>query len=464
MFARENGIVKIAVIAQQTPQSIPATEITLNIRTAPAAKKHPSYLKFLLGFDDSEIPRKSHNNDEDDEEYIYTSEESCVSEIHNIYDGNVVTVGQTLIISLAIDYEDDGESEEEEQLFYLTITSITSSQQEDEDIINDELIKPIKRKRSEILENYFKISPQTKISIVNEYSPNIVIDHVPHKPTKKHGIEIGGLTEQLKEINRLFILPRKLLKSEFEKLNLKYLKGLLLYGPPGTGKTLLATKIASMLNTPNVKYISGPSILSMWLGDSEKNIRELFTKAKQDYDLHGQDAQTHIIVIDEIDALTQNRDNANSVMHGTITQLLSCMDGLDKFQNNIIIVGTTNRLSDIDPAFLRPGRFDVVLEIPAPKTLRDTSDILMVYLKKLIKNNKIDTNVKIDNLTEKMHQNKYTGAKIESIVKIATSFAIERSFLDETNQNVILNENDFKKAFEYADKHGNDNDYLKMYI
>jgi ATP-dependent 26S proteasome regulatory subunit len=135
------------------------------------------------------------------------------------------------------------------------------------------------------------------------------------------------------------------------------------------------------------------------------------------------------------------------------------MDGIDKLQNNIIVVGTTNRLNSIDPAFLRSGRFDAIIEIPAPKTLKDTESILMVYLSKLKQNNKLSPKVSIEEIAQKMFTKGYTGAKIEGMIKVATLYAIERCKKD-----ILIEKEDLDKAFRYIDKKGENKDYLHIYV
>jgi ATP-dependent 26S proteasome regulatory subunit len=271
-------------------------------------------------------------------------------------------------------------------------------------------------------------------------------------------IEIGGLTEQLAHINRTLILPRLISTEEFQKLDLKYLKGLLLYGPAGTGKTLLSKKIAQMLKAKHTTYVSGPAVFSKFLGDSEKNIRAWFDAAHFDFVTYREKAPLHVIIIDEIDCITRNRDMAEEASQSIILQLLTSMDGLEKKQNNIIIIGTTNRLQDIDPAFLRPGRFEIVVEIKEPDTHEKVLEIVNIYLKKLIKNEKLSPSVNLEKLSRLFLQKKYTGALIKGSIDIAQTLAIERNL-----SNVILEECDFLKAIDLQSKR-NTEIPLNMYV
>jgi len=143
----------------------------------------------------------------------------------------------------------------------------------------------------------------------------------------------------------------------FRRASVKPPKGILLYGPPGCGKTLLAKAVAheSQVNFISVK---GPSLLSMYVGESEKAVREVFRKARQ--------AAACILFFDEIDALVPVRGSAGAdsrVSERVISQFLTEMDGVEDLEG-VLVLAATNRLELIDPALLRPGRFDILLEIP----------------------------------------------------------------------------------------------------
>ena len=137
-------------------------------------------------------------------------------------------------------------------------------------------------------------------------------------------------------------------------------KGILLHGPPGTGKTL-AAKAAARTAESNFISIKGPELLSKWVGESEKGVREVFRKARQ--------AAPCIIFFDEVDALVPRRrsgaDGGSRVTEGVVSQILTEIDGLEELAD-VLIIGATNRLDIVDPALLRPGRFDRVIEVPMP--------------------------------------------------------------------------------------------------
>ncbi|MEM2192338.1 MAG: AAA family ATPase, partial [Candidatus Hadarchaeales archaeon] len=145
----------------------------------------------------------------------------------------------------------------------------------------------------------------------------------------------------------------------FKRMGIEPPRGILLYGPPGTGKTLLAKAVATE-SEANFISIKGPELLSKWVGESERGVREVFRKARM--------AAPSIIFFDEIDALVPQRGSGYGDSHVTervISQLLTEMDGLEKLEN-VVVIGATNRPDLIDQALLRPGRFDRLILVPAP--------------------------------------------------------------------------------------------------
>lgn len=143
---------------------------------------------------------------------------------------------------------------------------------------------------------------------------------------------------------------------------------MILYGPPGTGKTLIARQIAKVLNVHEPKVVNGPEIFDKFVGGSEENIRKLFAEAEIEQQQKGDDSDLHVIIFDEIDAICRKRGSTNSgtgVNESVVNQLLSKIDGVESL-TNILIIGMTNRLDMIDEALLRPGRFEIHLEIGLP--------------------------------------------------------------------------------------------------
>lgn len=153
------------------------------------------------------------------------------------------------------------------------------------------------------------------------------------------------------------------------KIGARPLKGVLLSGPPGTGKTFLARIIAQEINA-DFYLISGPSIISKWLGDSESALRKIFEAATADNN------KNSIIFIDEIDSIAERRSgDSHEASRRLVAQLLTLMDGFDEKTKNVIVIAATNRADSIDPALLRPGRFDCEIEFGLP-TIEDRLAIL----------------------------------------------------------------------------------------
>ena len=169
--------------------------------------------------------------------------------------------------------------------------------------------------------------------------------------------DVGGLNTIKQELKEAVEWPIKHRES-FERLGIKPPRGILLYGPPGTGKTLLAKAVAkeSEANFINVK---GPSLLSMWVGESEKGIRKIFEKARQ--------VSPCVIFFDEIDALAGKRgmEMGSKVTERVLNQMLSEMDGIEDLKN-VVVIGATNRPDMLDAALMRPGRFDRILLVDVP--------------------------------------------------------------------------------------------------
>ena len=166
--------------------------------------------------------------------------------------------------------------------------------------------------------------------------------------------DIGGLDDVKREINEAFI-PSEDAKA-FERLGIRQAKGVLFYGPPGTGKTLMAKAVANESGA-NFISVNGPEIASKWLGESEKAIRQIFKRAKQ--------MAPCIIFFDDMDSIAPRRGSGAPSWEKVVNQLLTSMDGVEGLKN-VMIMGATNRPDMIDPALLRPGRFDKLILIGQP--------------------------------------------------------------------------------------------------
>ena len=185
--------------------------------------------------------------------------------------------------------------------------------------------------------------------------------------------DVGGLETLKEELYEAVEWPLKH-KEAFEYTDVATPKGILLYGPPGTGKTLIAKAVAHTSES-NFISIKGPELLSKWVGESEKGVREVFRKARQ--------AAPCIIFLDELDSLAPSRSSGSSdsnVTERVVSQLLTEIDGLEEL-HDVMIIGATNRVDLIDSALLRPGRFDRIIEVPLPDT-KGRENIFKIHTRK----------------------------------------------------------------------------------
>ncbi|XP_039059045.1 vesicular-fusion protein SEC18-like [Hibiscus syriacus] len=176
---------------------------------------------------------------------------------------------------------------------------------------------------------------------------------------------LGGLQKQYDEIYRRLILQRAIPPEMLEKgLKVRYTKGLLLYGPAGTGKTALSNVISLHLSNQRAKIIRGPGVLNEDGGESRRVVMEIFEDAKRDFKIHGNNSRIHVIIFDDLDLIAKRKDGRCTEWRDTLVNQLFSMindpDGLD----NILVIGTTNRIDLIDPYILRSGRFEVCIEMP----------------------------------------------------------------------------------------------------
>jgi vesicle-fusing ATPase len=263
-------------------------------------------------------------------------------------------------------------------------------------------------------------------------NPLLEIQGAPKKPPELFKKEmnlsklgIGGLDEEFSEVFRRAFSTRMFPQAVIERMGIKHVKGVLLYGPPGTGKTLIARRIGEMLNAKEPKIVNGPEILNKYVGESEAKIRELFADADADMAEFGDDSELHIIIFDEIDAICKQRGSGKDgtgVGDTVVNQMLSKMDGVTAI-NNILIVGMTNRKDMIDSALLRPGRFEVHIEIGLPDE-KGRHQILNIHTSKMLENGLMDADIDVLSLAGKTKN--YSGAEIEGLVKSACSYALDR--------------------------------------
>jgi len=222
--------------------------------------------------------------------------------------------------------------------------------------------------------------------------------------------DIGGLEGVKEELREAIEWPLRY-PELFAQMNAVPPKGLLLYGPPGTGKTLLA-KAAANESEANFISVKGPELLNKFVGESEKAVREIFRKARQ--------ASPCIIFFDEVDSVAPVRGSSagdSNVTERVISQFLTEMDGLEELRN-VVIIAATNRPDIVDPALLRPGRFDRMLLVPPPD-LEARKQIFRIHTKKT----PLAEDVKPDELARKTEG--YTGADIASICNTAVMLSIK---------------------------------------
>jgi transitional endoplasmic reticulum ATPase len=256
--------------------------------------------------------------------------------------------------------------------------------------------------------------------------------------------QVGGLEETKQELKEAVEWPLRF-PDVFERLRTKAPKGILLFGPPGTGKTLLAKAVANESEC-NFIAVKGPELLSKWVGESEKGVREIFRKARQ--------ASPSIIFFDEVDALVPKRGSYSGSSHVTesvVSQILTELDGMEELRN-VTVLAATNRPDMLDDALLRPGRLERHIYVPAPDE-ESRRKIFEVYLGGETRDI-LAKDMDIDTLVKKTEG--YVGADIEALVREAKMAAM-RDFIvqmgDRTEQerkdaikNVMLTKAHFDEA------------------
>jgi transitional endoplasmic reticulum ATPase len=259
-----------------------------------------------------------------------------------------------------------------------------------------EVLEKLKVTMDDFMEAFKDITPSALREVVVQV-PNVRWD------------DIGGLDEVKEELKMAVEWPLKY-PDLFEASGARQPKGILLFGPPGTGKTLLAKAVANE-SEANFISVKGPEIMSKWVGESEKAIRMIFKRARQ--------AAPAIIFFDEIDSIAPIRgySSDSGVTERVISQLLTEMDGLEELRK-VVVIAATNRPDLIDPALLRPGRFDRLIYVPPP----DFAARLQI-LKIHTKGKPLAPDVSLEELASKTEG--YTGADLANLVNIATLMALK---------------------------------------
>lgn len=237
--------------------------------------------------------------------------------------------------------------------------------------------------------------------------------------------DVAGLKEVKEDLSQIVDFIKR--PDVYKQYGAKLPKGTILYGPPGTGKTLLARAVAGEANANFIALNSTDFTASKW-GEVPKMIKELFETARENTPC--------IIFIDEIDMLGLNRgaDKANSLAHReSLNAFLCAMDGFNQYEG-VTVMAATNRLEDLDPAMMRPGRFDNLFAVPLPSDINEVEEVVQIYMK----NKSFEQNVKSRDIAHKLLRQ--SPASIESIINEACLIAIKKN-------NGVIREQDLNEAY-----------------
>ncbi|RLF24177.1 MAG: AAA family ATPase [Thermoprotei archaeon] len=259
----------------------------------------------------------------------------------------------------------------------------------------------------EVLEN-IKVTMEDFMAAFREITPTALREIEIEVPNVRWD-DIGGLDEVKQELRETVEWPLKY-PDAFRRMGIKPPKGILLYGPPGCGKTLLAKAVATE-SEANFIYVKGPEVFSKWVGESEKAIREVFRKARM--------AAPCVIFFDEIDAIAPVRGfeyGDAAVTQRVVAQLLTEMDGIEKLEG-VVVIGATNRPDILDPALLRPGRFDRIIYVPPPD-LKARLEILKIHTRSM----PLADDVDLEELARRTEG--YAGSDLEALCREAAMMAL----------------------------------------
>ncbi|NLZ29607.1 MAG: proteasome-activating nucleotidase [Methanomicrobiales archaeon] len=280
---------------------------------------------------------------------------------------------------------------------------------------NQEYVTTVNEKLHGILKPGMKVAVNNTLSIVktigNIYDSRVRVMELDEQPDVTFE-QIGGLKDEIEEVREAVEYP--LTKPEvYERVGVEPPKGILLYGPPGTGKTLIAKAIANQSHARFIR-MSGSELVHKYIGEGAQLVRELFVLARE--------RAPAIVFIDEIDAIGSMRTNdgtsGSAEVQRTLMQLLAEMDGFGN-RGNVRIMAATNRIDMLDPALLRPGRFDRIIQVPLPDA-GARLEILKIHSAKMTLAGDVDLS-EIADLTGKS-----TGAELQAVCREAGMMAVRR--------------------------------------
>ncbi|MFB6185763.1 MAG: 26S protease regulatory subunit [Halobacteriaceae archaeon] len=224
--------------------------------------------------------------------------------------------------------------------------------------------------------------------------------------------DVGGLSDTIGEVREVIEIP--LLEAEreenrFDRHGVEPDTGIMFYGPPGTGKTMLARSLANETES-NFYLINGPEVINKWYGETENIIRDIFADAKEN--------TRSIIFINEIDSIEPKRSDAKQFQSKIVAQLLTELDGFDPL-SNVVVIGATNVLDEVDPALLRPGRFDRKIKFDEPN---DTERLDI--LQKISSDIEFSEDVELQQIADSTEG--MTGADLSGLIRQAVIISIKR--------------------------------------
>jgi SpoVK/Ycf46/Vps4 family AAA+-type ATPase len=250
--------------------------------------------------------------------------------------------------------------------------------------------------------------PQDEAALAQAKTSEIVAKAGSGSAFNGSTLGIGGLDDVLSQVKRRVWVPLAAPPSLLKELGINPVRGLLLYGLPGCGKTLLARSLGHILSPVRpITVVSGPEIMDKFVGSSEANLREIFDNPPEIYDNFRigtkdngsalEKAALHVIILDEFDAIARSRGGSGKGDQGdagvardsVVNQLLAKLDGVDPLVVPTLVIGLTNRRTLIEPALLRPGRFEVQIEVPKPKTVAQRVSILKVHTSLMFKSGRL---------------------------------------------------------------------------